>query len=65
MEDLETVIADLVRRKNAAREDSAEYLMALRQLTGLRYSYEDAGGIIEELDPYWGAESIPLASRLP
>ena len=30
---------------------------------GLRYSYEDAGGIIEDLDPFgWGATCRPLAA---
>jgi hypothetical protein len=32
-------------------------------LTGLRYPYEDAGGIIEDLDPFgWGATCRPLAA---
>jgi len=34
----------------------------IRVLTGLRYSYEDAGGIIEDLDFDWGATCRP--SRL-
>jgi len=58
--ELEATILALVKRKNAAREGSAEYRMALRQLTGLRYSRELAGPIIEELDPYWGLECRPL-----
>lgn len=60
MVDLEQTIADLVERKNAAAEGSAAYRFALRQLTGLRYSYADAGPIIEDLDPFWGAECHPL-----
>lgn len=48
---LEQTIADLIARKNAAAEGSAERTMAIRQLTGLRYSYKDAGPIIEDLDP--------------
>ena len=28
--------------------------MIERQLQGLRYTYEGAGGIIEDLDPEWG-----------
>jgi hypothetical protein len=59
-EELEAVIAAVVKRKNAATEGSAEYCMALRQLTGLRYSRELAGDIIEALDPYWGLECRPL-----
>jgi hypothetical protein len=34
MSDLETVIADLIKRKNAAREGSAERRMLERELTG-------------------------------
>jgi hypothetical protein len=60
---LERTIAALVARKNAAREGSAEYRMALRQLTGLRYTRELAGPIIEELDPRWGQECTPLPRR--
>jgi hypothetical protein len=50
--ELERVIAALVERKKAAAFDSAEWRMADRQLDGLRYSYEDAGPIIEDLDWY-------------
>ena len=60
MDLLEQTISDLVERKNAAPEGSAEYRFALRQLTGLRYSREEAGPIIEDLDPFWGAECHPL-----
>ena len=56
---LERVIADLVRRKDAAVEDSAEYRWAIRQLQGLRYSYEAAGGIMEDLDFGWGSYCYP------
>ena len=52
--DLEQTIRDLIDRKNAAPEDSAEQRFLERQLRGLRYTYEDAGGIIEDLDPCWG-----------
>ena len=55
-EELEAVIADLVARKNAAADGSTEQRFLIRQLAGLRYSREMAGPIIEELDPYWGAE---------
>jgi hypothetical protein len=58
-QELYAIIEDLVDRKNAAPEDSAEYRFCIRQLAGLRYTYEDAGGIIEELDRYWGADCSP------
>jgi hypothetical protein len=51
--DLEKTISDLVERKAAG---SAEYRLAVRELAGLRYSYEEAGALMEELDPLgWGA----------
>jgi hypothetical protein len=35
--------------------------MLERELTGLRYSYEEAGPIIEDLDPFgWGGTCRPL-----
>jgi hypothetical protein len=43
--ELEKTIAALIERKNAAPKGSAEYLLAKRQLAGLRYSYEMAGPI--------------------
>jgi hypothetical protein len=52
--DLEQTIRNLINRKNAAPEDSAEQRFYERLIRGMRYSYEDAGGIIEELDPCWG-----------
>jgi hypothetical protein len=56
------MIEALVERKNAAPENSAERKLCERQLIGLRYSHEDAGGIIEDLDPIdWGS----TARRLP
>jgi hypothetical protein len=37
--------------------------MLERELTGLRYSYEEAGPIIEDLDPFgWGGTCRPLPS---
>lgn len=55
-QDLERQIAELIARKYAAPEGSAERRMALRQLVGLRSSYAEAGPIMEELDPYeWGS----------
>jgi hypothetical protein len=53
-DELEKIIQDLIDRKNAAAEDSPERRFYERQLAGLRYTYEDAGGIIEDLDPCWG-----------
>lgn len=58
--DLEQTIAAMIARKDAAAEGSAEQRMVLRQLTGLRYSYEEAGPIMESLDPMgWGAYCSP------
>jgi hypothetical protein len=53
-DELEAIIAAVVERKNAAAKDSAERLMAVRQLAGL--SKRELGApLIEELDPiYWG-----------
>lgn len=51
-EELERIIEAVVDRKKAAEFDSAEWRMADRQLKGLRYTYEEAGPIIEELDWY-------------
>jgi hypothetical protein len=45
-------IADLVDRKKALDVDSAENQLINRMLTKLRYSCEEAGGIIEDLDPF-------------
>jgi hypothetical protein len=53
-DELEAVVAELITRKNTAREGSTERLMAVRQLDGLRRQ-ELAALYIEELDPYaWG-----------
>jgi hypothetical protein len=61
MDDLETIIRDLIERKNALPEDSPEHRFVVRQLVGLRYSREEAGGIIEDLDPMgWGSYARPL-----
>ena len=65
--ELERVIAELLRRKYAAPEASAERRMAQRQLLGLRHSYELAGPIMEDLDPLeWGAIAVaPRPSQTP
>jgi len=52
MDDLETTIAALIDRKRDLDEASAEYRFINRQLAGLRYTLEEAGGIIEDLDPF-------------
>ena len=49
--ELEKIIADLVKRKDDASE--AELAMLNRVLNGLRYKYEEAGPIWEDLDPCW------------
>lgn len=59
-ETLEKTITALVKRKAAMTEGSSEHAMLERQLTGLRYSYKDAGGIIEDLDPDWFMYCEPL-----
>jgi len=55
-EELERLIAELVKRKQSLPFDSAARDFVQRQLNGLRYTYEMAGPIWEELDPFgWGA----------
>src|SRR6516225_3447968 len=59
--DLEKIIDELVYRRKLLPLDSAERQFIERELTGLRYSREYAGGIIEDLDPFgWGATCRPL-----
>ena len=61
--DLEKIIDELVYRKKKLDLDSPERQFIDRVLTGLRYSYKDAGGIIEDLDTFdWGATCRPLAA---
>ena len=50
---LERIIAEMVERKDAASEGSAQHRFAIRQLIGLRDHRELAGGIIEDMDPEW------------
>jgi hypothetical protein len=50
--ELERIIAGLVARKHADGATDAERAMLNRVLNGLRYKYEEAGGIWEYLDPY-------------
>jgi hypothetical protein len=64
--ELKEMIAELVAAKYVAEKGSAEYVMAVRQLAGLRYSYERAGPIMEDLDPWgWGATSPNPAAPDP
>jgi hypothetical protein len=49
--ELERTIEQLLRQRDEAPDDSAERRMAVRQLQGLRRSYEEAGALIEDLDP--------------
>jgi hypothetical protein len=51
-----------VYRKKALDLDSPERKFINRILTGLRYSCEEAGGIIEDLDFDWGATCRPLTA---
>jgi hypothetical protein len=62
---LEQTIKDLIEQKYAAPADSAERQLILNQLTGLRFSYELAGPMMEDLDPLeWGATTRrPLVDR--
>ena len=59
-DDLETIIGDIVWRKNEAPRGSAAWRMYVRQLAGLRYAHEDAERLIGWLDPvYWGDSVRP------
>jgi hypothetical protein len=59
MDDLEQIIRTLVNRKKRGRIRLGRLSFLRSQLAGLRYSYEEAGGIIEEFDPHWGEECSP------
>jgi hypothetical protein len=58
MDELEEIIGDIVARKNAAPYGSAERRMYVRQLVGLRSTHEQAGHIIQWLDPIGWGESF-------
>ena len=58
--DLEQTIDALVYRKKKLDLDSPERRFINRILTGLRYSCEDAGGIIEDLDFDRGSSSCVI-----
>jgi len=53
LNELERTIAEIIARREEASEDSAAHRMAVRQLEGLRLTREEAGGIIEALDPWF------------
>jgi len=60
-EQLEEIITAIVKRKNATPFDSSAREFYERQLRMLRYTYELAGGIIEQADPMdWGCYCRPL-----
>jgi len=54
-EQLEAIIAPLVKRKWDVSTSDAEIEFINRVLNGLRYQYEMAGPIWEGLDDCWGA----------
>jgi hypothetical protein len=58
--DLVITIQKLIDMRNKS-PFSLERLMIERQLRRLRYSYEEAGGIIEDLDPCWGSYCRPVS----
>jgi hypothetical protein len=69
---LEATIAELIKRKYALPEDSAERALVMRQLTGLANTREFAQPLIEELDPDGWADhccqpavECPQATVLP
>jgi hypothetical protein len=49
--DLRKTIADLIKRKYEAVEGSPQHRFIVRRLANLRFSREEAGGIMEGLDP--------------
>jgi hypothetical protein len=62
MTPVERAIATLVERKNALPNGNPERRLLERELIGLRCPYEEAGGVIEDLNPEWGSICRPLAS---
>jgi hypothetical protein len=56
-----TTIRTLIERKRDLPEDSVERRFVDRQLAGLRYIREEAGGIIEDLDPFGWHETCRSA----
>ena len=65
LRELAETIAALIKRKKALPEGSAERALIVRELTVLRYSREDAGGIIEDLGSVrLGGDVPPAASYI-
>jgi hypothetical protein len=62
MTKLEQTIRKLVALKNACDMDSVEFAFYERQLRAIRYGSgdEEAGAIMEGVDPYWGSYCRPL-----
>ena len=55
-DELEQRIYEPLKAKRAATEGSAEHRLAVREPAGLHSTYEMAGPIMEDLDPWeWGA----------
>ena len=65
MLELEKTIADLIEHKNVAPEGSAGYRLAVSELAGLRFSREEAGPIMEDLEPVGAGSYVPAASAAP
>jgi hypothetical protein len=64
MTKLEKTIRKLVALKNALPMDSPEYAFYERQLRAIRYGPGDeAGAIIEGVDPDWGCYCQPLPAQ--
>jgi hypothetical protein len=60
-DELEKIITEIVRRKNATPLDSAAREFYERQLRAIRYTDEGAGEIIEGADPMgWGSYCRPV-----
>jgi hypothetical protein len=49
--DLRKTIADFIKRKYEAVEGSPAHRLIVRKLSDLRFSREEARGIIKDLDP--------------
>ena len=47
---LEKLLAQVIERRDAAREDSAKHKMILRQMEGIRHGSELGGLLMEEYD---------------
>jgi hypothetical protein len=63
--ELEATIKTLIDRRNAVREDSAEYNAIVRQLGELIDNHEMAGLIAEEYQALLGPLKYPIRPRTP